>query len=209
MNGRPKKWTPEYGFQVMGKWRNPKKDAKLVLLGLTPFFLFFLVLFSIILKSLCFASFVTIPLYIFIVALLGREALKKESRTLGIPIERKGEKKELNERTFSRSCQAVTDVLNQMELQYDCSREYLLATFQLLEWDLTVRIKPFAHSHINPASVIDFKPSAVPPSWILHYNLTLVPLTEKNRSFVADFQEKLLDELVRAGLIVFQDPSTS
>jgi hypothetical protein len=207
MNRRPKRWTREYGFQVMGKWRNPKKDAKLVLLGLMPIFLFLFVLFLIYLKSLCFVSFVTIPLYIFIVALLGREALKKESRSLGIPIIGKGEKKELNERTFSRSFQAVTDVLDQMELKYDCSRDYLLATFQLLEWDLTVRIKPLSLSHNNPASVIDFKPSAVPPGWIRHYDLTLMPLTEKNRSFVADFQEKLSDELVRAELIISQDPS--
>lgn len=206
MAGRPTRWTPRYGFQVWGKWRNPKRNAKLVLLFLIPFLFYLLALFSVYLKSLCFASFITVPLIIFLVVLLGREALRKESRVLAIPIKGQGEKKELNERIFDRAYQAVLDVLDQLELQYDCSREYLLNTLQLLEWDLTIRLKPFTDSYINPVVAIDFKPAAVPPRWIRHYNLTLVPLTEKNRLFVADLQEKLLDELVRTGLIVLPGP---
>lgn len=206
MNGRPKRWTLRYGFQVWGKWRNPKKEAKLILLALIPFFLIMLVLFSIYLKSLFRASCVTVPVIIFMVALLGREALRKESCRLGIPIEGRGKKKELNERTFDKAHQAISDVLDQMGLQYDCSREYLLATFQLLEWDLAVCLKPFTQSLMNPVDVIDFKPSAVPPRWIQNYVLTLVPITEKNRLFVAELQEKLLDELVRTGLIVLPGP---
>lgn len=206
MNERPKRWTPRYGFLSWGKWRNPKKEAKLLLLVLVPFTLFLLPLMSIYLKSLFFATCVTVPVIIFIVALLGREALRKESRGLAIPIKGQGEKKDLNERTFDRAYQAVSDILDQLELQYDCSREYLLATFQLLEWDLTVHLKPFTESIMNPVDVIDFKPSAVPPRWIRCYDLTLVPLTEKNRLFVAELQEKLLDELVRTGLIVLPGP---